>query len=103
MMRGRRALDDLDQDIQDHLERETQDNIERGMAPEEARRRAMLAFGNVALIKEDTRAIWVRRWLDDLRQDARYALRSLRKARASPRLRSSRWGWASASPRRCSR
>jgi putative ABC transport system permease protein len=79
MMQGRRALDGLDHDIQDHIEREMQDNIDRGMAPEEARRRALLAFGNVALVKEDTRAIWVRRWLDDLRQDVRYAFRTLRR------------------------
>jgi predicted permease len=82
MMQGRRALDGLDHDIQDHIEREMQDNIDRGMTPEEARRRALLAFGNVALVKEDTRAIWVRRWLDDLRQDVRYAFRTLRKTPA---------------------
>jgi predicted permease len=82
MMQGRRALDGLDQDIQDHIERETQDNIDRGMTPEEAHRRAMLAFGSVALVKEDTRAIWVRRWVDDLRQDVRYAFRALRKTPA---------------------
>ena len=44
------------EDIRNHIERETQDNIDRGMAPEEARRQAMLTFGNVALAKEDTRA-----------------------------------------------
>jgi predicted permease len=82
MMHGRRALDGLDRDIQDHIERETQDNIDRGMTPEEARRRAVLAFGNVALVKEDTRAIWVRRWADDWRQDIRYAVRTLRKTPA---------------------
>ena len=38
---------------------EVQDNVDRGMSPEEARRRAMLRFGNVALVKEDTRAAWV--------------------------------------------
>jgi len=76
---GKRALDDLDQDIRDHIERETQDNIEKGIAPEEARRRAMLAFGDIALTKEDTRAVWVRRWADDVRQDIRYGLRTLRK------------------------
>ena len=54
---GKRALDDLDQDIRDHIERETQDNVEKGVPPEEARRRAMLAFGNIALTKEDTRAV----------------------------------------------
>jgi putative ABC transport system permease protein len=79
--RGRRALDGLDQDICDHIERETQDNIERGMAPDEARRQAMLTFGNVALAKEDTRRVWVWAWLDESRQDLRYAARTLRKSR----------------------
>ena len=41
----RRALDDLDGDIRDHIERETQDNIDRGMTPQEARRQAMISFG----------------------------------------------------------
>jgi len=76
------ALDDLDRDIRDHIEREVQDNIDKGMTPEEARRRAMLAFGNVALIKEDTRRIWVWAWLDEARQDLRYAARTLRKSGA---------------------
>src|SRR5919198_3784932 len=80
-LRGRRALDGLDQDIRDHIERETQDNIERGMAPGEARRQAMLTFGNVALIEEDTRRVWVSAWLDQARQDLRYAARTLRKSR----------------------
>jgi putative ABC transport system permease protein len=80
--RGRRALDGLDEDIRDHIERETQDNIERGLAPEEARRQAMLTFGNVALAKEDTRRVWVRAWLEEARQDLRYATRTLLKNRA---------------------
>jgi predicted permease len=79
MLRRRRAFDGLDQDIRDHIERETQDNIERGMAPDEAHRRAMLKFGNVALVKEDTRAVWVSIWLEQLRQDVRYAFRTLRR------------------------
>ena len=29
------------------------------MTPEEARRQAMLKFGNVTLVKEDMRAVWV--------------------------------------------
>jgi predicted permease len=73
----RRALDGLEDDIRDHIERETQDNVERGMAPDEARRHALLKFGNVALTTEDTRAVW--RWqpLEQLFQDSRYALRTL--------------------------
>ena len=82
LFRTPRVLDGLDEDIRDHIERETQDNIDRGMAPEEARRRAMLAFGNVALAKEDTRRVWVWAWLDEARQDLRYAARTLRKSPA---------------------
>ena len=78
MKRGKRAVDGLDDDIRDHIERETNDNLERGMTPEEARRRAMLTFGNVALAKEDTRAVWNRLWLDRLREDLRFAARLLR-------------------------
>jgi hypothetical protein len=74
-----RPLDGLDEGIRDHIERETQDNVDKGMAPEEARRRALLAFGNVALVREDARAVWVRPWLDALGQDVRYALRMLRR------------------------
>ncbi|MGH9371538.1 MAG: ABC transporter permease [Vicinamibacterales bacterium] len=73
-------LCDLDADIRDHIERETQDNVERGMSPEEARYAALQKFGNVALIREDTRAVWVPVWLDQLRQDVRYALRTIRRA-----------------------
>ena len=79
MIGRKRALDAVDRDIKEHIERETQDNIESGMAPEEARRQAMLRFGNVAVVREDTRAVWVSRWFDEIRQDVGYALRTLRR------------------------
>ena len=79
MFRRSRALARLDTDIQDHLEREIQDNIERGMTPEEARRRALITFGNVSLAKEDARAVWRWRLAEELSQDARYALRTFRR------------------------
>jgi putative ABC transport system permease protein len=58
MRRGKRMMEDLDQDIRDHIERETQDNIARGMAPEEARYAAVRKFGNVTRVKEETREVW---------------------------------------------
>jgi predicted permease len=80
MMNGRkRMLDDLDEDIRDHIERETEDNIERGMAPDEARLMALRKFGNVARIKEEAREVWSLVWLEQLVQDVRVGLRMLRK------------------------
>src|SRR5437867_9460790 len=80
MSRRKRVLEDLDQDIRDHIERETQDNIERGMPPEEARYAAVRKFGNVTLVKEETREVWISVWLEQLWQDIRYGLRMLRKS-----------------------
>src|SRR5216110_2497165 len=78
-MTRRRSLDDLDEDIRDHIERETADNIERGMTPGDARDAALRKFGNIALAKEDARAVWIPIWFDQLLQDARYGLRMLRR------------------------
>ena len=79
MKRRQRMLQDLDQDIRDHLETETQDNIARGMPPEEARYAAMRKFGNVTRAKEDTRAVWNVVWLEQLLEDLRFGLRMLRR------------------------
>jgi len=79
MVRRKQALDGLGQDIRDHIERETQDNIDRGMSPDEARRQAMIRFGNVALTLEDTQAVWGWPSLEQIREDLRYVLRTLRR------------------------
>jgi putative ABC transport system permease protein len=78
-MRRRRALNGVDRDIRDHIERETEDNLARGLPAGEARRQALLAFGNVVLVQEDTRAVWTWIWAEQILQDIRYALRTLRR------------------------
>jgi predicted permease len=80
MRRRKRMLEDLDQDIREHIERETQDNIERGMSPEEARHAAFRKFGNVTRVKEETREVWSLVWLEQLLEDIRYGLRMLRNS-----------------------
>ncbi len=80
MRRRKRMLEDLDEDIREHIAMETQDNIERGMSPEEARYAAVRKFGNVTRVKEETREVWSFVWLEQLLQDVRYALRMLAKA-----------------------
>lgn len=72
-----RHLKNLDREIRDHIERETRDNIERGMSPEDARAAALRAFGNVTRVVEDTRAVWIVVWLEQLWQDVRYGVRTL--------------------------
>src|SRR6058998_396763 len=79
MSRRKRVLEDLDQDIREHIERETQDNIERGMPAEEARYAAVRKFGNITRVKEETREVWTFPRLEELLQDVRYGLRTLRR------------------------
>ena len=76
MSRRKRMMENLDQDIRNHIEAETQGNIERGMPPEEARYVALRKFGNVARIQEETWAVWSFPWLEQLFVDVRYGVRS---------------------------
>ncbi len=80
MSRRKRMLEELDQDIRDHIERETQDNIDRGMSPKEARYAAVRKFGNVTRVKEETREVWSFVWLEQLLQDIQFGLRMLNTA-----------------------
>jgi putative ABC transport system permease protein len=72
-------LDDLDWEIRDHIEAETRDNVERGMCEDDARAAALRKFGNVTRVKEDARDVWVVAWWDRARQDARDAVRRVRR------------------------
>ena len=80
-------LSDLDGDIRDHIERETEDNIARGMSPHEARYAALRRFGSVTLAREEARDVWIPAWLDQLRQDLRYAFRMFRRRPGSTTAR----------------
>lgn len=80
MKRRKRMLEELDQDIREHIERETQDNIARGMPPDEARYAALRKFGNVARVQEETREVWASLWFEQLLQDVRYGFRLLRRS-----------------------
>ena len=77
MTRRKRMLEQLDEDIREHLARETQDNVDRGMSPEEARYAALRKFGNVARVKEQTHEVWSIAWLEQLLQDVRFGARTL--------------------------
>src|SRR5258706_5665608 len=77
-VKRRRHLDNLEQDIREHIERDTLANIERGMSFEEAQASARRKFGNVTQATEQTREVWSMVWLQQLWQDMRYGIRMLR-------------------------
>jgi macrolide transport system ATP-binding/permease protein len=77
--RRRHAIQELDDELQFHLEQQIAENIAAGMTPQEARYAAMKTFGNRTLVNEDTRAAWGWTWLDQFFQDLRFAFRQLAK------------------------
>jgi predicted permease len=72
---------ELDEELQDHVDRQTAENIRLGMSPVAARAAALRAIGNVAYRKEEVRDTRGVRWIDDLLSDMRFAARSLGRAR----------------------
>jgi hypothetical protein len=72
-----RALQD---ELRTHIDFETDENIERGMTPDEARRNALVKFGNQQLVQEDSRAQWSLPSLESLIKDIHFGWRVLWKA-----------------------
>jgi putative ABC transport system permease protein len=71
--------DELQAELQFHLEREIEENIARGMTPEEARLAALRSFGGVERVKEESRDVRGVRFLEEVWQDLRYGARMLAK------------------------
>jgi predicted permease len=78
--RGREERD-LADEIAFHLEMEAEQHVRHGVSPVEARRRARLALGGAERIKEEVRDARGTRLVEDLRQDVRYAARTLGRNR----------------------
>src|SRR5216684_267027 len=70
---------DLQEELGQHLELKIQEYLAQGLPAEEARRRALLEFGNPALARENSRSKWSYGLVESLVQDVRYAARQLRK------------------------
>src|ERR1043165_3082467 len=76
----KRPDDDIERELQSHLELEAEEQRQRGATPGEARYSARRSFGNAALVQEDTRAVWRSVLWEQSIQDVRYALRAVRKS-----------------------
>ncbi len=75
----RKQMDEqLEKELRFHLDQHTNDLIAQGHDPVEARRQARLNLGGPDQVKEECRDARGTRWFDDLVQDLRYAVRTLR-------------------------
>src|SRR5207249_2688383 len=79
LLRRRKMEDQLEKELRFHLDEHASELIARGLSPDEARRRARLALGGPEQVKENCRVARGMRWLEDLLQDFRYAIRMLQK------------------------
>ena len=73
LFRGTPIRNELDEEIEFHLEMQTRQNIEGGMSPKEARAAAIREFGHVERIREDCKASWGVRVIEDLLMDLQNA------------------------------
>src|SRR5437764_2045672 len=73
---------EIDAEIQSHVEMRIADNIAAGMSPEEARRDALIRFGNRTVMRERMTAMDAATAFDAFGRDLRYAARQLRRSPA---------------------
>ncbi|MBS1806452.1 MAG: ABC transporter permease [Acidobacteria bacterium] len=76
----RRVEQEMEAELQFHLEAVTADLIRAGHSPQESARHARIALGTALTHKEGMRASMGLRWVDEIVSDLRYAARMLRKS-----------------------
>jgi putative ABC transport system permease protein len=80
-MRRRNLANELQQEMDAHLQFLMDENLERGMRPEDARAVARREFGNMTRVRERSYHSWQFPAVESLMQDIRYASRGIWKAR----------------------
>ena len=74
-----RLYRELSEEIQAHIDEKIEELVADGMSREEAAHVARREFGNVGLMEEKGRVVWVWLPVEDFLSDVRYGLRALRK------------------------
>ncbi len=75
-MDSERRGEDLREEMELHLAEKAAELQGNGMAAEHARAEARRRFGNVGMKQEESREIWMTRFLSELSQDVRYGCRT---------------------------
>lgn len=79
---GTRKEAELREELEFHLAQEAEERRQRGTRDDEASFAALRDLGNEARVREEVRAIWTWRPLDELSQDLKFALRTMLTHRA---------------------
>jgi predicted permease len=77
LLRRDRADEQLQDELQFHLDQQIVENLAAGNSPEEARRAALRTFGNPTTIRDQTRNTWSWQWLEMVLRDLRFGIRAL--------------------------
>src|ERR1051325_9994174 len=80
LLRSESIHQEIDEEMQFHIDMRTEENVRRGMSPEEARREAERRFGGLTRMKERGYEVRGGRWLETFWRDCRYGARSLRRS-----------------------
>src|SRR5579862_6108336 len=75
-----RRNQELQEEIDAHLQMAIADRVAQGETAETARQAAAREFGNILLVQDVTRQMWGGGWFEQLGRDVRYAVRQLRKS-----------------------
>jgi predicted permease len=79
LFRREKMIDDIHEEMRSHIDMLTETNIERGMAPDEARRVALINFGNLGQKRELAYEVRGGGMFETIWQDVRFGARMLVK------------------------
>jgi predicted permease len=80
LFRGRKLRREIEAELRSHTEMRIEDNIAAGMSPAQARRDALLRFGNLTLASERVTATDTVLQAESFARDLHYGLRQLRRS-----------------------
>jgi len=80
LFQRKRVEQDLDEELQYHLERKIEEYVAQGLTAKQARRDAIRAMDGLTLRKEECRETWGLSAIENTIQDIRYSLRLLAKS-----------------------
>ena len=79
LFRRHRVECELDAELRFHMDQQVDENMLAGMQPDEARKAALHAMGDLTQHQEECRDLRGVNWIENLLQDLRYSMRRLRQ------------------------